>query len=240
MQKHHGRRVGSPLRSLAAGVALSWFCQCAASGPDSPTPEHNYNAERFYPDVVRIETPSELCSGALVEGTFAEPAAVLTAQHCVRPDAPEEVRVRLSDGKRLQVLRVHVPPEAEIRGHDIALLQLKEEVMGVSPRSWSREGALSIGTPVVVVGYGPRDARGREQQRQAKATIVDPAPYGISLHYNEAAIGEPVVCHGDSGGPAVGAQGAVVGIVARGRSDCAGGAVVTRVSAFEDLLSVNP
>lgn len=195
-------------------------------------------------------------------GTLIGPRAVLTAAHCIVliggavPDfSLGAVAAIAYAGTVYPGLRVHVHPEFAIGTteglkHDIAILELAEDVEGVAPvplpATANAASQLLSGSLVMLAGYGATDEAGTNEgvKNVGVASIA-------GLTAEEIVIGAPGTvrnCTGDSGGPSIAhtppAGYWLLGVTSRSLVDdapCAGSAVHTRVDAhlpwIEDVLA---
>lgn len=184
-----------------------------------------------------------LCTGSLLS-----PNLVLTARHCISPtvdqvrcgEAPfgevfaadrlllaNDQQPRLTSTWR-SVLEVRIPEgTSDVCGADVALIILQDEVSPseVTPAVPRLDSPIAEGEIYTAVGYG---FNGDEE---------DPDSLGVRLRLGDLRVacaagtcaegvasnefrGETGVCGGDSGGPAVDADGLVAGVVSRGSDPC--------------------
>ena len=132
--------------------------------------------------------------------------------------------------------------------HDIALLFLEVPITTVQPEvviTASEAAQLSVGAAVDIAGWGQRGAAQDAPAgiKQCGATTLD--ELGPALMQIGAASASIRKCRGDSGGPtyftvdtAATVKRRVIGVTSRAydESDCATGAVDTRVDAYLDFL----
>lgn len=138
--------------------------------------------------------------------------------------------------------------------HDIALLVLDTPITDMPIVPVRVDSDVTVGEEVTSIGWGVTDKASTPSVRQQRAGVsileVGPADSRrLPVPPNEFEVGESI-CSGDSGGPAIAASGAVVGVVSRGgngkepsQSDpsvsCIGDSATnlyTKLSPFKDLL----
>lgn len=184
------------------------------------------------------------CSGALVA-----PDLVLTAQHCVA-ETPKRIRCdEARFGAVDDPVRVHVTTSEEmwsggatwtrgreiilptggdsVCGHDLALVALEEPVPedDVVPLDLRLDRAAEDGEPYSAVGFGNTggDVKDAGSRRRRDGLRVECVGYRCGDEGQVAGNewrGDVGACRGDSGGPALDAEGRVLGITSRGPTGC--------------------
>jgi len=202
-----------------------WIAVCAGCLSQGNSNEQPFDDRTPYANIVEIQAGERLCSATLIA-----PKALLTARHCVEGEDPTMIWVRTADNSSLRVLQAHMPQSVALRGHDIAVLVL-ETAATIEPRQWLTESEIRIGTELTVVGF----AGALVSHPETPVTVVDATPFKVDLAASEMMVGEPELCQGDSGSPAL-YRGVVAGVVSRGRQDCKGGAILTRVKSHADYV----
>lgn len=168
--------------------------------------------------VVRVLAGESACSGTLIE-----PDQVLTAHHCVSSRnlqrraagvnvRPETVTVELGGDYlpwgQVGVRHIVAPPCGGGAGKgDIAILILEEPLADVATLRPELDRTPEVGDKVYPVGFG-RCAMSREGIRRKKRTggAIEAVQSGrFSLN--------AAICPGDSGGPVIGDDGKVVGVI---------------------------
>jgi hypothetical protein len=186
------------------------------------------------------------CSGSLitprlvlsarhcVAETFDKDAPVLCGKTDFRdPDSPGAVFVVAepqisSEPNDYRALREIVLPEGvdrDLCGTDVVLLVLKEPLEGITPLAPRLEAPVAAGEAYSVVGFGvdeaedghPAGVRKRLDDLQVEC-VGDECQFD-DVRSNEW-LGSGGPCSGDSGGPALDADGRVVGVVSRGTDGC--------------------
>lgn len=258
---------------VTAVAALSGSCSESAtfSDPgDSRTRLHRVaNGEPVDSEsaVFLVESSHGLCSASLIT-----PDLLLSAAHCLTgqfqdvrcAETPlgqalpaEDFRVTRAPNLQVapvgpifsDVADVHVlSPHADVCGHDVGLLRLKEPVSGLAPLPVAAPTLVAVGNQYRVVGYGAGHTGGTgERVRRTSAwtqivctgeedcdTALLSASAGapsLSTPHLEAGewLGKDGACPGDSGGPALvtttgpnqQTREAILGVVSRGTEDCA-------------------
>ncbi len=133
--------------------------------------------------------------------------------------------------------------------NDIALIVLKAPVANAMIAPIRLEAGPEKGELVTAVGWGITEKTNQPDIRQQRTDIpvltVGPIlPKGL-VGANEFQLGESI-CSGDSGGPALSAKGAVIGVVSRGgnggqqqqgAAECIKAEnIYTKVSTFRDMI----
>lgn len=201
-------------------------------------------------------------SGGLCTATLIAPNLLLTARHCVSPGAGDDhvlcgesvlgepypasaffatnAAQPREDSQFFKAAEVRVPVQGEDTcGYDVALIILDQNV----PSSISIPAVPRIdrevvpGEPYTAVGYGVNEdgnSTGSRMQRDGLEIACQPGSCGSGVESTEFR-GETGICSGDSGGPALDADGKVVGIVSRGGPDCSI-PIYGTVTAWRDFL----
>lgn len=201
-------------------------------------------------------------SGGLCTATLIAPNLLLTARHCVSPHDSAEVLCGDSslgeplpggafivtnaaqpnrDSTFFRGAEVRVPTQGEDTcGYDVALLILEENVPSeVSTPSVPRiDREVRPGERYAAVGYGldeDGNAPGRRMRRDGLEVACEPGSCGEGVESTEF-LGDTGICSGDSGGPALDADGKVVGVVSRGGPDCSN-PIYGTVTAWRTFLT---
>jgi hypothetical protein len=195
--------------------------------------------------------------------TLIAPNLLLTARHCVSPSlgedrvicgsatfedaVPGDQVIGTNDavpGRESPTFRgfsVRVPSEGQDTcGFDIALITLAEAIPSAvaEPAVPRIDREVSAGEPYVAIGYGV-DAQGNptEGRMLLGDLTVECSPGACGPRGIESTefLGETGICSGDSGGPALDADGKVIGVVSRGSEPCET-PIYGTVFAWRDLI----
>jgi hypothetical protein len=201
--------------------------------------------------------------GGLCTATLIAPNLLLTARHCVSPNSGDSDRVlcgeaglgepRAADAFfatndaqprqnspffRAREVRV---PEAGVDtcGFDIALIVLDQNVPATlsTPAIPRIDRDATPGEGYTAVGYGLTgngEASGSRMQLAGLSVACQPGSCGEGVESTEF-LGETGICSGDSGGPALDADGKVLGVVSRGGPECSE-PIYGSVAAWRDFI----
>ncbi len=191
-------------------------------------------------------------TGGLCSGTLISERVVLTAKHCIQdafaagPVEPYEMIVSVGDSSRspTQVLRVQTISTTPgtytedsrgsigsgLVGSDVAVLILQTGAPGVEPIPIMRESHLSLGgQTITAVGFGQTPGGGAGVKYTATGVIT-------GTQQNLFYVG-PLICSGDSGGPAITSAGQVAGVVSFGSGSCGSGyGAYNALTGYLDLI----
>lgn len=140
------------------------------------------------------------------------------------------------------VLRAEVPPDGnDVCGYDIAVVVLEESAgPELKPIELRAEAEMAPGDPYRIVGYGATDpgATGtglRRERDGLSVSCVEDACDAPSAAPGEWR-GETGICSGDSGGPAIDAEGRIAGVASRGKAGTCDAPTYTSVYRWRDWL----
>ncbi|HEX2872910.1 MAG TPA: S1 family peptidase [Polyangiaceae bacterium] len=201
-------------------------------------------------------------SGSLCTATLIAPNLLLTARHCVSPGTgddhvlcgdsvlgdpyPASAFIATNDpqpGQDSDVFRaieVRVPGlGVDTCGYDVALIILKKSVpASISTPAIPRiDREVEPGESYTAVGYGLNeagDSPGARMRLEGLSVDCQPGSCGEGVESTEF-LGETGICSGDSGGPALDADGKVVGVVSRGGPGCST-PIYSTVTAWHDFI----
>ncbi|HLV21504.1 MAG TPA: S1 family peptidase [Polyangiaceae bacterium] len=210
--------------------------------------------------VTHVQGATSLCTGTLIA-----PNLLLTARHCVSPGLSDQRFVICGESEfgdpyagddiivtNEPVLNetaswyrgraVRVPSEGnDTCGFDVALVILARNVPASEalvhvPRI---DRVVESGEVYTAIGYGETEAapgsEASSRMRRSGLTIqCQPGDCGAGATSSEF-LGETGICSGDSGGPALDAEGLVVGVVSRGSEPCET-PIYGAVSAWSDWM----
>ncbi len=180
-------------------------------------------------------------------GTLITPNVVLTAKHCFYRQGPsndascpfftsliapiEDYEVVAStmaaDAKEVfGVSRLEPFPGRSICGADLAVLVLDRNVPdALATPIAPRIGVPQKGEPIIAVGYGLASSTDDDSHgtRRMNTGEVLCAGFDCSSLNDHEWFGMVSTCAGDSGGPALDADGRLIGVLSRGNHGCSSG-----------------
>jgi hypothetical protein len=148
-------------------------------------------------------------AGAGVFGALHDPSTIVFADYGNVPLAPEGKQILVSS-------------EASICQTDIALLVLDTGIDDPVIAPVRLDAPTTMGEALTAVGWGETGDAGAIPPQQRSVTVAGIGPAAANgsvpvIPANFFAVGE-ALCHGDSGGPALAASGAVVGVASSGNN----------------------
>jgi hypothetical protein len=195
--------------------------------------------------------------------TLIAPNLLLTARHCVASGEHDQIMCGRAafgpvvSGGSVAVTNsaildsssvfhrgaaVRVPSEGnDTCGFDVALLILEDLIPGTEalPAVPRIDRNAVAGEPYVAVGYGQDETGQQTPGRMLRAGLSVACDVGSCPNFGVTAtefVGESGVCSGDSGGPALDADGKVVGVVSRGADPCEQ-PVYSSVASWSDWIT---
>lgn len=254
------------MRFAAAALPCAALLACSAASDEPLGAQASTiaggNADLAHHNVFMLVAHHE-DSGGLCTATLIAPNLLLTARHCVSPGAGDDhvlcgasvlgepypasaffatnAPQPREDSPFFKAADVRVPVQGEDTcGYDVALIILDQNV----PTSISTPAVPRIDREVVpgetytAVGYGVNEdgnSTGSRMRLDGLEIACQPGSCGSGVESTEFR-GETGICSGDSGGPALDADGKVVGVVSRGGPDCSV-PVYGTVTAWRDFLT---
>ncbi|MBB4688485.1 S1 family peptidase [Amycolatopsis jiangsuensis] len=245
------KRLPALLSTLVAGLALS-----SGSAAAAPAVIGGTAADQPYPYVVSLHTSSgELfCAGSLIA-----PSWVVTAAHCLSPEKPATISLRVGTNDAGQggetpkaaefVLSPHF--DAANQTGDLGLIRLAEPVRATPV---AIGGTAAPGSDVRLLGWGQTCATPdcgplATSLQQLDTKLVDGAKCtsafdGTSELCTDSPGGKAGSCYGDSGGPELvrdGDRWVLAGLVSRpgnGSPTCATApSIATSVVAYQPWIA---
>jgi len=229
---------------VASLIVAPWLAACATEAPESaPLAQAESAITNGAPDahhdaVVALLGPYHECSGTII-ATDPPLMYVLTAAHCVAPNAPTDPEVVIMGkdyqhpDKTFEIEQCQAHPSYEPGVYDFAVCRARgaTKATPVIPVAQAPDH-IKVGSAVRHVGFGLTEQGGQNSIRNfvvGKVTKVE----DMLLWYDQPNGGP---CSGDSGGPqlTVSKPERVVGVTSFGDEACTEFGASGRVSAVYD------
>jgi hypothetical protein len=259
------RRFGVARCSALLAALLAAASACSASADEQlgsrAEPIAGGSADLSHKNVFLLARET-MNSGALCTATLIAPNLLLTARHCVSPGTgddqvqcgnsllqapyPASAFFATNDAQPRNgspffgATEVRVPSQGEDTcGYDVALIILSKNVPAdISVPAVPRiDREVQPGEEYTAVGYGVNasgDSNHGRMELDGLTIACQPGSCGDGVEASEFR-GETGICSGDSGGPALDADGKVVGVVSRGGPDCST-PIYGTVTAWQDFI----
>jgi V8-like Glu-specific endopeptidase len=255
-------RFGVGRAALVAILAVGCGAPVSGEAPGtSAEPINGGTLDTDHPavfeEITHWTSTASTCTGSLIA-----PNVLLTARHCVAATNTDHVVCNESvfgstvAGSQTIVTGDSVPRQSstfyrgddvrvpttgnDMCGYDVALIILKTPVTGVTPLVPRIDRPVQTGEAYTAVGYGI-DANG--DQNPGRMVLGDLSVQCLSdvcgRDYGVAPtefMGDKGVCSGDSGGPALDADGKIIGVVSRGSDPCAT-PIYSQVAPWADFIT---
>jgi V8-like Glu-specific endopeptidase len=181
-----------------------------------------------HPAVGRIDFDNGLCTGTLIGQR-----TVLTAAHCLEGASSAKFTLGQNVYAASQMIG-HPSYDPQAVTHDVALLVLSKNVVGVSPMQLATHPPV-IGESITLVGFGDT-ASGADNAGTKRVASNKVAWLGSqTFSFSGSSGSQGNVCQGDSGGPSFRALGGVeycLGIHSTASAVCGAEGNDVRVDAF--------
>jgi S1-C subfamily serine protease len=221
------------LRSLLAGLLLFSLIEPLHAQPAEPSSnpgrsKANTDLTDLIADckksVVKIEVVNGVGSGFLYKSN----QYIATAYHVVATEGP--ISVLFLDGTKQSAKIVAIDKE-----HDLAILELKEPAVGLSPLPLAADNDLVIGEPVFAIGHPYSSVQ--RSSILTKGLLDWSVSQGTVSNFSELAVQvDAPINPGNSGGPVLTRSGRVLGVVSQKVTEADGIGILIRANLLPPLF----